>query len=307
MRIVTVYFDNPKPMGYPFDNPKYLEAYQFLTDEAAKEGIELRISRGPETYIGSMEFDGYYLLKDQTPTYHDQRYTTEFVYVKGKKQRFADTEQVLNVFTIRDICNDKVKTYQTFPEYAVPTYPITRETMEHALEQIATDTIVIKPNCGEEGKGIIICSKAELTPEQISQSEPMAIQPFIDTSGGVPGLSQDKHDHRIILSNGEIISSYIRTPAEGSLLANIALGASLAYVEAGQIPDSAHQVITYVEKQFHLFSPRLYTIDLVYDNGTPKIMELNDQPGLHYLSQGDQARKFNRHLITMFMNGLTDS
>ncbi len=307
MKIVTVYFDDTDPMGYPFSSQFYLKAYQYFTDQCAKNGIDLRIARGAQSYLGDLQFQSGYLLRNNQPYPINHSFRSDYIYIKGKKQPFSDTEKVLNVSSIRSLCNDKISTFEAFPEHAVPAFPIAPDSIHDALEKIETETVVIKPNNGEEGRDILIIEKSKLEPHMISTREAMAIQPFVETSGGVPGFSKDRHDHRILIANGSIVYTYVRTPPKGRFLANVSLGASLKFLPIDRIPNETHTIIQAVEKEFLRYSPRLYAIDIVYNSGAPKIIELNEQPAIPDLAWGEESVAFYPMIISLFWEGINNS
>ena len=51
-------------------------------------------------------------------------------------------------------------------------------------------------------------------------------------------------------------------------------------INSHDIPDSAIDLANYVDRFFIDIHPRLYTIDIMFENKKPWIIELNDNPGM---------------------------
>ena len=63
------------------------------------------------------------------------------------------------------------------------------------------------------------------------------VQTFLDLSVGVPGIAPGIHDYRITLVNGELVCSFVRTPAPGRLVTGVATGGTLTVVPLSRIPE----------------------------------------------------------------------
>jgi len=109
------------------------------------------------------------------------------------------------------------------------------------------------------------------------------LQEFIDSSKGVPGVSHYLHDLRLVCVNEQIIYSYIREPKAGSFLANLAQGGRLIIVPRKKLPASLFPIIKQANEIFATFSPRIYSIDFMFDEKKkPWVVELNSMPGLYF-------------------------
>ncbi|MFW5703856.1 MAG: ATP-grasp domain-containing protein [Patescibacteria group bacterium] len=302
MKIVAIYFDKKEKMGYPFNNPNYYETYKCLNEHCRNQGIELRFPRGKEAYLGSMRFSSYWQFTDDDIVYVDMPFTADLIYVKGLEIETTEEDTVINQKRLQQICRDKLLTYQTFPDYVIPTYHISKSTAPSVLNKIDTETVVVKPIDGIEGNDVQITKKESFDSESLTTEEDVTYiaQPFIDSSSGVPGLTETYHDLRLFIFNGEIKKSYIRIPKEGSLMANIALGAKAILLPPEQVPPSAQKLVSHVEEVFHVFTPRIYTLDIMYQDEKPFIVELNDQPGIPYVNFGDYTIEYYHHLIDVF-------
>jgi glutathione synthase/RimK-type ligase-like ATP-grasp enzyme len=141
------------------------------------------------------------------------------------------------------------------------------------------------------GQGIIIDYPENIAQADIQDDQEYILQEFVDTSGGIPGVIAGHHDLRVVIASGEIVLSHVRTPKEGSLLANVAQGGSIKEVAVKDIPES---IITVVKKIQALIDKRfdypLYSIDLgIQHKETAFVFELNDQIG--FPSEDMSAKK----------------
>jgi glutathione synthase/RimK-type ligase-like ATP-grasp enzyme len=181
-----------------------------------------------------------------------------------------------------EIASSKLKTSLLLPQHFKPYHKISNQAgLEKAFSQIKGKYIVLKPDIGSGGTGVII-----ETPEKVRQLNldyPLILQEFIDSSRGIPGITQGPHDLRLVFINDDLIYSYIRVPKEGSFLANVAQGGSMATVDLSDLPDSLAPLIRDVAEAFSAFPKKIYTIDIMFDeNVRPWIVELNTMPGIYF-------------------------
>ena len=122
--------------------------------------------------------------------------------------------------------------------------------------------------------------------EKITFGDDYLVQEFIDSSLGVPGVSESMHDLRLVFLNDKLSYSYIREPEEGNYLANLSQGGSLSVVPKNKIPHSIYPIIRCANRVFETFNPRIYSIDFMFDeNKRPWIVEMNSMPGLYFTPQ----------------------
>ena len=114
------------------------------------------------------------------------------------------------------------------------------------------------------------------------------------------------HDLRLIFVNEKLIYSYLREPAEDSYLANLSQGGSLTIVPKEKLPASLKPIIRYVKEVFETFSPRIFSIDLMFDEKSkPWIVELNSMPGLFFTpEEKPYILELYRELIEVFKKKL---
>lgn len=199
----------------------------------------------------------------------------------SKKQILAERFPFLNnpEFTLH--AGSKLLASQAFPEFFKPYFLVhSQEELTSTLSMISGDMVVVKPERGNGGAGIIVAQKQEILNQ--NHTFPLLVQEFIDSSAGIPGVMQGLHDLRLIFTNEELIYSYYRTPKSGSYLANVAQGGKQTIVPKDKIPQSVEPIVQAVQNQYKEFTSKIYTIDIMFDrSGQPWIVELNTMPGLY--------------------------
>lgn len=302
--ILVVYFDDPHEMGYPFDNINYYWAYQGFSERCAQDNIALVIVRGADSYLGKMTFSSGWKYNDDTLIKIDQPITADIIYVKGQNLITQPGDYAVNQLKLAEICRNKLLTYKNFSQYMAPTYPIDANNWEAVLQKITTNKVVLKPQTGMEGNGIIITEKTQFNYAQLdAKHEPYLAQEFLDSSAGIPGLVQGLHDLRLYIFNGQAKIAEYRQPKPGGLLANIAQGGSLTVVPMQQVPTWAFDFVKQIDQVFETYFPRIYTIDLLYANGHPYLVELNSRPGMPY-KEWDYYDAMQRAILDTLLSGL---
>lgn len=156
------------------------------------------------------------------------------------------------------------------------------EDIKTFLKKAKPSKFILKPLSDSGGKGIYVVDKnSKLNIEPLRKT--YLIQEFIDSSSGIPGICKGMHDLRLVFVNEKLMYSYIRQPQKGNFLANIAQGGSFSIVPKNKLPKSLQPIIKKVNEIFSSFSPRVYTIDLMFDKKQkPWVIELNSMPGLYF-------------------------
>ena len=307
MKKIAVTFDDPHPMGAPFSDANYWDTYKKLYQFSLENDVELRFVRGVDQYVGEMRFASWYSIQKEEPVLHNTEWTADLIYLKGLALEPDASALTLNHWDIHTTCIDKIATAKRFPEFSKKSFTVTEKNAQDIPDKIKSDKVVVKPIEGSEGRDVLIIDREAFDPASIRKTlqkteDTFLAQEFIDSSDGIPGITDGHHDLRLFIFNGEVKQSYVRIPPEGSLLANIALGAKAVPLEPSQIPESAMNVVTYIEKDFHKYTPRLYTVDLMFEDGKPYLVELNDQPGIPYGNLQRFCMDFYRNLVDLFLS-----
>lgn len=280
MKTLVVYFDDEAKMGYPFDVREYYDSYQYFSELCAKNDVELILVRHPSQYLGGMHFASGWRYVGSELERVTHMITADVVYMKGTHLRMDDGANVVNRTELTEICKDKFKTYELFSEFMAPTFLLTKENAVDVINKITTDKVVIKPVTGTEGRGIVIVEPQKFSYDMLEPHKPYIAQEFVDCSEGMPGIMKGRHDLRMYIYNGVAKIAEYREPKEGSYLANIAQGGHLTVIDVAKLPQWALDFVPRIDQKFTQFVPRIYTIDLMYANGRPYLVELNSQPGM---------------------------
>ena len=205
------------------------------------------------------------------------------------KKDIEENLKVLNRYELEEICKDKLKTFEEFPELVPETRKATTEGAGELFEEF--DKVVFKPRFSFGGKGIEFLDSIEEF-EEPEDPENYILQGFIDSTEGVPDSDfEGVHDLRIYLLNGEPTMAYVRMPESG-LTSNIMQGGSLEFVDLDDVPENALELAEEVAGSFEAYQPYLVALDTVFDpEGDVWIMELNSKPGLAFYGDEETKRR----------------
>lgn len=223
-----------------------------------------------------------------------------------KKELMAEHYSFINDLNFTRLIDDKLTTSLLFEKWSKKSWVIKNHTeLKNILPQLKTNTVVLKPLSESGGKGVQVIAKKDI--EKIKLEKESLVQEFINSSHGVPGVSKKMHDLRLVFVNDALIYAYIREPREGSFLANLAQGGSLIIVPKKKLPKSLKPIIAYANEAFTTFDPRIYSIDLMFDeNKKPWIVELNSMPGLFFTpEEKPHMLEMYQKLLEVFKKKLT--
>ncbi|TXG77166.1 hypothetical protein E6Q11_03295 [Candidatus Dojkabacteria bacterium] len=313
--VVIVFGGNMQPSDPPFSRHHYQQAYELLYPMAEAAGLTLY--RAPllwfdfekNVFTQAWAFNqnkGWHLVSDVRPDLIEDR-TNFSEENQAKKNRLAKLFPLFNDPEFTKVANSKYETSLLFPQYFKPYHRInSKDALLQTLETIKGDSVVIKPEFGSGGKGVIIDTPTNI--QRLALDYPLMLQEFIDSSHGIPGITPGYHDLRLVFINEELIYSYIRIPKEGSLLANVAQGGTMEIIEPHQLPATLDPIIHDVQKVFTRFPRKTYTIDVLFDEtAQPWIVELNTMPGVYFAPGQEVTRDhFYRALINDFQAILTE-
>ncbi len=295
-------FEGIAPLGHiGIKNPVYVR----LLELCRNKGWEVYVLTG-KTYQGNGIFNGVWRFEDGkfaqvlTPTKID------LVYDRSGGVKFPpEKDKSLIWVNRRDfklLAWDKFATSKVIGEYMPQTYDIgSKEDLPEILSKIKTDWVVLKPFNGLKGIGIFIGSKDNaLEFEFDGKYNHYVAQEFVDTSGGLTGITSGMHDLRIVVVNGNPVWCHVRVPVDGSFLANAAQGGNLTEVEYNNVPQSIKEVVKKVSTIFTSnYDNPLYSLDFGVDKGgRPYIFEINDQMGFP---------KWEMNKRDNFLNGLVEN
>lgn len=278
----------------PFTDTRLQNSYEFFYLLCRKNGIEMfRASYDWYDYEHNLflytwtfnEADGWKKAKNIKPDliYDKTKSGIEAYY---KKELISRNYPFINNLRFTRIMDDKLITSLIFQKWSKKSWIVNNQKkLKKILPKIKSQKFVVKPISESGGKNVQILNKEEAL-GKIIFGEDYLVQEFIDSSSGVPGVSESMHDLRLFFINDRLSYSYIREPEKGNYLANLSQGGSLSIVPKDKIPHSLNPIIRYTNKIFETFNPRIYSIDFMFDEyKRPWIVELNSMPGLYFTPQ----------------------
>lgn len=275
----------------PFTNKDYQYSYEYFYSLCQKNGIQM-YRASYQWYDRKNHFFKYaWIYAGENGDWKRvKNIKPDLIYDKTKarmeayyeKSLIAKNYPFINDLRFTQIIDDKFLTSKLFPEWSKESFIVrNNKEFQKILKRVKTSLVVVKPVSESGGKGILILPKSKA--KKLVLNEEYVVQEFIDSSGGVPGIKSGTHDLRLVFVNKKIVYSYIREPKKGNWLANLAQGGSLKIVPNKIIPSSIFPIVKRAESIFESFSPRIYTIDIMFDkNKKPWVIELNSMPGLYF-------------------------
>lgn len=308
MHTLAIYFSDPEAMGYPFDKAEYFELYRWLSEALAARGVAAFIVRG-NSYRGRGRFSHGWRFVDGELTLWQQELTAELIFNRDDKNTipYITDCPIINDPEFDAICLDKFKTVQYFPELS-PRTALVRSFAE--LEETLanwrlrpTDRVVLKLNFATEGRGIFVLPVGEITEQLYTDWNGILLQEFLDSSIGIPGLTDTLHDLRVTVVNGEPINSFIRTPRAGSYISNISQGGTGKSLTLEHVPTRVLEMVELISGKVERYAPLLFAADFMNTPQGFKLVELNSRPGLQHPNWSQTYADFNQAVLDM----LTDA
>ena len=275
----------------PFSNADYQYSYEYFYDLCKDNGIQMyrasyqwydyekHIFKHAWIYEGK---GGKWQKVDniKPDLIYDKTKSRAEVYYK--KELIGQHYPFINDLNFTKIVDDKFVTSLIFPQWSKKCWVIkTQEDLKNIIAELKTNKIVIKPLSESGGKGVHILDKTDIA--EIDLDGENIVQEFIDSSRGVPGVSDKMHDLRLVFVGEKLSYAYIREPKEGSYLANLAQGGKLVIVPVKDLPKSLEPIVAAVNHAFISFADWIYAVDFMFDeNQKPWIVELNSMPGLFF-------------------------
>lgn len=312
MSVIVTYFGSEGAYSSPLNDSGYLAAYASFFSRLRKEGFTPYIVRG-DAYQGAMQFSSAYSLSNEgVITELEHPISADLIFTKsyGILSQLSPSDIVVNPLGIPEVTHDKWKTYQRFSNFMPRTFEIDASNWNSVISQIKTEKVVLKPLQGYAGNGIVILPTHSARFEDLPLSVPYLAQEFVDTSGGIPGITPGHHDLRVIISGKtNPLISFARVPQSGKLIANFAQGGSILPINTADIPQSVQAIAWEVDRSFENLGPRFYAIDFMLEQGKPYICELNSQPGLPFPSDEGESfcATYMNNLVAVFKEKLSHS
>lgn len=209
---------------------------------------------------------------------------------------------------IREIFDDKLKTFTRFSEYAIPTVEIdlsSQKSIDEAKKKLnarlkrhsqpadfTVDKYVLKDRNGAGGVNIFkVHKKTDLL--KIGKKFPhvnFILQPFIVANGFRFKEHLRSVDLRVIVCNGISVQSYIRIAKEGEFRANAKQGGTVQYLTPQMIPKDVLKMVKTINAKLPVQNS-FYALDFIKStNGHLYFIEGNSTPGLNWFDEADERR-----------------
>lgn len=279
-----------------FENTSKLEAFSLLSEIAKKRGVLLLFSDF-KNWNGEF-FSSYFYLKNKKIIRCDKRMVPDFIHNRGacvtlrnskEKSKSEKLFPFLNPVAFDYICDNKHINYIIFQKFYPKSFLVRNEKeFKKVVKKIKTHKIILKPNSGSLGEGIIITDKNNY--EDIKINKKYFVQEFIDSSKGIPGICNRTHDLRVTVIGEKIIYVYVKIASENNLLCNVHQGGEMKVIPMKKVPKEVLRISKKIIQRLDSFENLNYSIDMARDaSGKWKLIEMNGRPGL--LFNGDDQKE----------------
>lgn len=240
------------------------------------------------------------LIFDKFPTIVNYKRNKLLMGTAGKIRLFHNPD-------IRRVFDNKLKTFNAFSEYTLPTVSIDLfskkeitlakkklhgQMKRHKYAKDFTAAFVVKDQCGSGGNDVFKRSEKTLAASSITQDieKEFILQPFINASGFHFGKQNGITDLRVIVSNGDIIQSYLRTAKKGEFRANAQQGGTVKYLTKSMLPPEVITMSAAINKKLPT-QDTVYALDFIKSSsGHLYFIEGNSTPGLGWFDAEDEKK-----------------
>jgi glutathione synthase/RimK-type ligase-like ATP-grasp enzyme len=275
------------------DDASYVESYEDLGRELERRGARLYLVKENTFYRGGNAFDRGWVFGDGRFHFTQEPFEADLIFNKDSAFEPRDGARMINRKDFDIFCNNKWSVYSLFPSLFPQTIRLSsKEEAAAALQKLQGDYAVIKPLASYGGEGVFIGARQEVL-HHLTHF-PYLAQEFIDSSKGIPGVTDTLHDFRLIIINGNVIHTFIRTPRTETFVANVARGGILMPVPKRMRPPEALALVEPIDAQLAQYGPRMYSIDCArHADGRWLLLELNAPPGQQSRREcGDEAGEY---------------
>lgn len=305
MNTLVIIQDRYGANGELFSSARAQDRYQAFAQIAFRNGLRVVVTSA-DTYLGDMTFSSGFSLSEGELTFQDQQVKADLLYLKSPHliEHFQNGERLACDVRLERLNDDKLAMYDFFADLMPQTYEITQENWKEVLKRISSDLCVIKPvdQSGGEGVSIQKCEDVDF-PTLVEPGTRYILQEFLDSSGGIFGIVEGKHDLRVIITDDTPVLTYVRTPPGTSAVANVSMGGGVIQLDIDQVPEVVMSLIKKVQERLANMSPKLYTVDTFLIGDRPYLIEINTAPGL--LEPGvytpDYIERYNSVLSQYFL------
>jgi glutathione synthase/RimK-type ligase-like ATP-grasp enzyme len=304
---VGIFFDEASFEGYPFDDPDYRIAYYELAKIIASRGARIYILRDASTHLGGNTFRGGWELKDGEFVRVEEEITPDILYDKGQRLEPDERTVMMNDLAFDRMCTNKWETYRRLARFFPKTILVReKQDIKRADRELEGDILVAKPLDEEQGRGVIVDKRRKVCAS--INTFPYLVQEFLDTRGGIPGIVEGPHDLRMLSVNGSLLSSYVRMPKIGTLVANVGQGGAWRGIPVDSLPTEAVLLFGEIDRALAEFPHRAFSIDVgLHKDGTWKVFEINSKPALSRLGMHEGATEFMMRIADLLLSDVRHS
>lgn len=304
---LAIYFSDPEPMGYPFNTKyPYWEIYQDMIKDIEMQGIEVYIVRG-HSYLGAGAFSHGWRIRNGAMVAVGEPIRVNLIFNRDDKNAIPEIYDcpIINHPDLDHICVDKVKTAELFLDISPKTKAV--NSYDEYLTTIKEwgvkkeDKIVLKKNFLSGGQSIYIRPVTEILASLYESWDNILVQEFIDSSVGIPGITDGLHDIRVITINSEPVYTFVRIPQNRSFLANIAQGGKEVPLSLSLLPPSLLELVKKINQQLASYRPSLFASDFLNSKDGFKLVELNSRPMVCLPSLSSQTKNYIDKIVQMLI------
>lgn len=320
------------PFGKRSKCELYNDVYGYFMQACARKHLTVAFTSSNDI-IGAGLCQGYWLYTNKQWIKVPYKATSFTIFDKispttpilTKQRNLLFSSQVVKPFnspSIHALFIDKLKTYTTLKNFAIPTIEIKGTTIGDVKVALQTLQILVqKQQCTKDFSGNVIVkdrlgSSGNLIFKfehdqyneiahtlQLHKQKSFILQPFMTFDKGY--LHHNERvaaDIRLIYLRGKIIQTYTRIAKKDAFLCNEHQGGTLEYLKQSEIPqvvrDQAKKIMKTLRNNLSLFA-----LDFVVSNdGHPYFLEGNTGPGLDWnpLIQKniDKSKEFMQMIAT---------
>ena len=254
-------------------------------DLLSKEAV-VYICRGFENYLGNNTYTVGWLYEKGSFVKCSKIIKPYSVFDKSVKTIFPNSNEknVLNTSAFKALLSNKWEVYKTLTRYFPETLLVSNNNELMQVTNIfnSKDVLVVKPLDGMKGHGIGFFEGNDIEGIKCHiESYPghnFILQRFIETSKGIKGITNRRHDLRLVCINNKVVWSHVRMPQGNELKANVAGGGNIEDVDLILLPKLALEIVEAISSVFsEKYNNPMFSVDFGFEDNKPYIFELNDQ------------------------------
>lgn len=295
---------------FVFKAPHYQQAYHELIDQLNEKDVYVAVLMGQSSYQGNGTFSKHWVQINDNGVYHFEKRGPITVDAVFDKDHFKDDGNILKINDDRlyQICWSKERTYEVLGEFHPKSVLANNESeLDEVLAELPGDRVAIKALTGSSGKGVFVGFKRDAHGEQELLGYPVLVQEFIETDGGIPGITEGRHDIRVVLMNGKPVIATLRTPPAGELKSNIGYGGAHKLLTVDILPTELLEMCQAIDNKLKSYGKfRLYSVDCGLTPHGWRLFEVNGMPGTINRDRGEPAWVYQDELTSFLKRAAID-